>query len=118
LSILCIGTAQGADVELRLSPSVCALSDDQPNCRETLELSWESDSPEVLCLFLKQQEQPLECWQTRQTGDFQYRAETDQNLVFQLRRRPGNELVASAVFEVIREHTEYRSRRRKPWNFF
>lgn len=118
LLMLCIGTVRAAEVDLRLRPSVCALSDDQQLCQDTVEVSWQSDTPQVLCLFLEQQDQPLECWQTRQQGEFRYRANTDQNLVFQLRRRQGNELLASAVFEVLREHTEYRSRRRKPWNFF
>lgn len=103
---------------MRLQPSVCALVEDQALCRETIDIHWRTEDPLALCLFIDRQHQPLECWQGTQKGEFEYQAETDEQLVFQLRDRRRNDLLASEIFEVIREQSEYRSRRRKPWNFF
>lgn len=117
-SLMGTSTASGAGAELRLQPSVCALAEDQTLCRETIDIRWRTDDPLALCLFIDRQDQPLECWQGTQKGEFEYQAETDKTLTFHLRERRRDDLLASGIFEVIREQTEYRSRRRKPWNFF
>lgn len=108
----------GAEADLHLQPSVCALAENQTLCQQMVDIQWRTDNPLALCLFVERQGQPLECWQAQERGEFRYRVNTDESLVFQLRSRPDEELLASEIFEVIREYTEYRSRRRKPWNFF
>ncbi len=115
---LLVAGASAADTELDLKPSICALAEDQDQCEEQVDIRWHSDYPNALCLFVDQNEQPLACWQEEDRGEFYYDARTDESLTFQLRAEEDDRLLASKLFEVIREYTEFRSRRRKPWNFF
>jgi hypothetical protein len=71
-----------------------------------------------LCLFVNTEVPPLACWHQEYSGAYEYQAYTQDSLVFQLRQQSDNQLLASEIFDVIREQTEYRQRRRKPWNFF
>lgn len=110
--------ASTAETELDLKPSICALAENQALCEERVDIRWHSDYPHALCLFVDQNAQPLACWQEEDRGEYHYEARTDESLTFQLRAEQGDRLLASKLFEVIREYTEFRSRRRKPWNFF
>ncbi|WP_169449458.1 DUF3019 domain-containing protein [Marinimicrobium agarilyticum] len=102
-----------------LTPSVCALAADQSRCEERVTIEWQAaGQTQALCLFVDRENEPLACWEKDRQGQYRYRAETDESLTFQLRRTLDGELLASELFEVIREYTEFRSRRRKPWNFF
>jgi len=71
-----------------------------------------------LCLFVDSEAAPLACWREQNSGVYRYQAHTQHSLVFQLRQEADHQLLASEMFAVIREQTEYRQRRRKPWNFF
>lgn len=71
-----------------------------------------------LCLFVENETAPLTCWREQNSGVYHFQARTQHSLVFQLRQQSDNQLLASEMFAVIREQTEYRQRRRKPWNFF
>lgn len=118
LASWCVAGASAADSALELKPSICALAENQVLCEERVDIRWHSDYPDALCLFVDQSEQPLACWQDKDQGEFHYEARTEQSLTFQLRAERDDQLLASRLFEVIREYTEFRSRRRKPWNFF
>ncbi len=115
--MLVAGTS-AADTELDLKPSICALTENQTQCEERVDIRWHSDHPSALCLFVDQSEQPLACWREQGQGAYHYDARTEESLTFQLRTEQEDRLLASELFEVIREYTEFRSRRRKPWNFF
>lgn len=106
------------DALISLRPQVCALTESEEVCRELIDIHWRSGEPMRLCLFVDTEVQPLACWREKNTGTYEYQAHTQDSLVFQLRRQPSDQLLASEVFDVIREQAEYRYRRRKPWNFF
>lgn len=103
---------------MSLVPKVCVLAHDEPLCRERVNIEWFNDQPLTLCLFIEDAPDPLQCWQERPGGDHQYQAETAESILFQLRQQHSGLLLASEVFAVIREHTEYRYKRRNPWSFF
>ena len=117
-SLAVAATGHAADTELDLTPSVCALSTDQSRCEERVSIEWQAGQTQTLCLFVDRENEPLACWEQDDQGQYRYDADTDESLTFQLRRTLDGELLASELFEVIREYTEFRSRRRKPWNFF
>ncbi|MDQ2075733.1 DUF3019 domain-containing protein [Marinimicrobium sp. ABcell2] len=103
---------------LAVKPQVCALAENETLCREQINIHWQSGQPMHLCLFVDTEIPPLACWREKDSGVYQYQADTRDSLVFQLRQESNNQLLASEIFDVIREQTEYRQRRRKPWNFF
>ncbi|MGD8174733.1 DUF3019 domain-containing protein [Marinimicrobium sp. ARAG 43.8] len=103
---------------MTLTPTVCALSEDQSHCEEQIDINWRADTSRALCLFVEAETRPLACWQNADSGHYRYRAVTADSLIFQLRGEHSDELLASEFFKVIREYTDFRSRRRKPWNFF
>lgn len=115
---LLAATAGASEPELELQPSVCALSDDQPLCRQLVRIRWHADDPLALCLFVDRMNDPLNCWQDRLQGQHLYPVRSDRSLTFMLRRRDDDRLLTSERFEIVREVTEYRSRRRRPWHFF
>lgn len=113
-----LAASSAADTELALKPSICALAEEQRLCEERVDIRWHSDRPDTLCLFIDQSDAPLTCWRDARAGEFHYDVQTERSLSFQLRTQRDDRLLAHELFEVIREHTEFRSRRRKPWNFF
>lgn len=106
------------EAQLALTPQVCALSENEALCQELIDIQWRSGEPMRLCLFVDTEVQPLACWREQRTGVYEYQAQTEDSLVFELRVQPDDQVLASEIFDVIREQTEYRYRRRKPWNFF
>lgn len=104
--------------QLALTPRVCALSENEALCQELIDIQWRSGEPMRLCLFVDTEVQPLACWREQRAGVYEYQAQTQDRLVFELRVQPDDQVLASETFDVIREQTEYRYRRRKPWNFF
>lgn len=114
----CALPALADQAQLALKPQVCALSKDEELCREQIDIEWRSGERLQVCLFLNGESAPLACWRERRQGDYEYQAQTKESLTFELRRQPGDQLLAREILTVIREHTDYRYRRRKPWSFF
>ena len=110
--------ARGETPVLEIKPQVCALAKHESVCKEPLRIQWRAGKPMHLCLFVDSEAAPLVCWQERTSGVYHYQAHTPHSLMFQLRQESDNQLLTSEMFSVIREQTEYRQRRRKPWNFF
>lgn len=103
---------------LAIKPQICALAEQEAVCQQQLQIQWQADKPMHLCLFVDGQKEPLACWQGQSSGVYRYQARTAHSLEFQLRLEANHQLLTSELFAVIREQTEYRQRRRKPWNFF
>lgn len=110
--------AWAEEAKLALKPQICALSENEPLCRELIDIRWRAGEPKQLCLFVDAEKQPLACWREQASGDYEYRANTENSLVFELRLQPSDRILTREIFNVIREEAEYRYRRRKPWNFF
>ncbi len=104
--------------QLALKPQVCALAENEELCREQIDIEWRTGERIQVCLFIDGEQMPLACWRERLRGDYEYQAQTKENLIFELRQQPSNQLLAREILSVIREHTDYRYRRRKPWSFF
>lgn len=111
-------SARADQAQLELKPQVCALSESEELCREQIDIEWRSGESLQVCLFIDGEQTPLACWYERRRGDYEYQAQTKESLTFELRQQPGDQLLAREILSVIREHTDYRYRRRKPWSFF
>ncbi len=105
-------------IELWIKPSLCIISKEDELCMDQITINWQANHLQSLCLFQSGTEQPLFCWNDEDNGLFLQEVNTKTNLTFQLRQQGDNSLLASQVFQVLKEYIEYRRRRRNPWNFF
>lgn len=111
-------SALADQAQLALKPRVCALAENEELCREQIDIEWRAGERLQVCLFIDGEPTPLACWREHLRGDYEYQAQTKDNLTFELRLQPSDQLLAREILSVIREHAEYRYRRRKPWSFF
>jgi hypothetical protein len=105
-------------IELNLKPKVCVLSSEETSCYDELNIAWQSEQALNLCLYQKNQEQPLACWQNATYGSHSMALNTGVSLNFLLREIEKNQLLASETFEVIHDAKEFRRARRNAWAFF
>ena len=110
--------AEIPSIELNLKPKVCVLSSEETSCYDELHIAWQSEQAISLCLFQKDQEQPLACWQNATYGSHSMALNTGTSLNFLLREIEKNQLLASQTFEVIHDAKQYRRARRNAWAFF
>ena len=109
---------QPADIHLELSPRVCTLSPTDERCNTRVQASWKADRNESLCLVIVDRPDVKHCWEHYSAGTYSLQLVFAEDLVFQLRDRDLQQILASDVLRVIREAIRYRHRRREPWNIF
>ena len=105
-------------IELNLKPKVCVLSSNETSCYDEINIAWQSQQALSLCLYQKDQNTPLACWQNANFGSHSMALNTGTSLSFLLREVEKNQLLASETFEVIHDHKKYRRARRNAWAFF
>ena len=106
------------EVTFDLKPRVCVLSSDEDTCYDQINVSWAADRPMSLCLFDKDLDKPIICWDNKHSGEYTMNIETSDSLSFTLKEVQSNQLLASKTFEVIHDHKQYRRARRNAWAFF
>lgn len=105
-------------IELTLKPKVCVLSSNEETCYDEINIAWQSQEALSICLYQKEQTNPIACWQNANYGSHTMALNTGTSLAFLLREMEKNQLLASETFEVIHDHTQYRRARRNAWAFF
>lgn len=105
-------------IEFTLKPKVCVLSRQEETCYDEIDITWQSGTALNICLYQKEQKNPIACWQNAHYGSHNMALNTAKSLAFLLREMDNNQLLASKTFEVIHDHTQYRRARRNAWAFF
>lgn len=105
-------------VAMSIKPRLCVLSDEADECHDRLRIRWQGSQPQSLCLYQQLQPQPLRCWQSATSGQFELDWRTRDTSSFQLRDSNNLQLLGHVEFEVVREQTQYKRARRNPWSFF
>lgn len=105
-------------VRFVVRPKLCVLSKGEEECRDTLELSWQSNRETSVCLFRSDKVLPLRCWENESKGVHLVAISTDQNIEFQLREINDRSLLVAERFEVRHDQPELRRRKRNPWSIF
>lgn len=109
--------AEGSDVSLSVEPNLCVLSAEETECRDRVAVHWKAPRERSLCLYRQGQAEPLTCWRDSRAGRYVSQLTAGGNTRFQLRPDAGGPVIASRVFEVVRDAPRYRRRRRNPWSF-
>ena len=102
---------------LKITPSVCMVNESDDTCQIELELNWQIETQQDVCLLLKSS--PLKCWQQAKTGSFVYKADVQfQNVYSLVNRKTGEVIIASTVKIQSSNAKAQRRRLRSPWSFF
>ena len=119
LALLYLPAWAQAPPSLTARPGLCILPNpDADQCVMTVQLDWNSSSPESLCLYSSQQNPALRCWDGVNTGSLSTRVVASDNVRFWL-QRPGEEVrmaeVTVQIVSIARRSPE-RRRRRHIWS--
>lgn len=108
--------AKPTSVTLNVTPKVCVVEREQPNCEINLDFLWLSPSIEPLCLF--ENDKKIQCWQQREI-EFRYKARIQVDTVYWVAHGDkGDTLLQSKVQVQTSEIKPTRRRLRSPWSFF
>jgi hypothetical protein len=106
------------NVQLKLTPRVCAIGATEKNCEAKVLAEWQAPHNESLCLYIADRPQVKRCWEDYAQGSYRIELTFDRDVVFELRDARDNDLLAAETLKLIRQALEYRRRRRAPWNVF
>ncbi|MFL0810930.1 MAG: DUF3019 domain-containing protein [Agarilytica sp.] len=105
-------------IQFSIKPSICVLSGGEKVCEDDLALKWESSGPRSLCLFRHDTTIPLRCWEEENQGEHLLSISASRNVDFQLRETKDKKVLVTEAFEVVKDNTQFRRRRRNAWSFF
>lgn len=105
-------------IQFSIKPNICVLSGGERECEDELELKWVSPEPRSLCLFRHDKHLPLRCWEDENMGMHKLSIAASRNVDFQLREAEDKKLLVSEAFEVVKDNSQFRRRRRNAWSFF
>ena len=105
-------------IEFSIKPRLCVLSAEGEICQDQLEVKWSSPEVRSLCLYQKDKDMPLRCWENVTRGEYAFELSASSTTAFQLRDAGTQEALSKQEFRVVYEDKKYRSQRRNPWSFF
>ncbi|MDX3774165.1 DUF3019 domain-containing protein [Chromatiaceae bacterium AAb-1] len=97
-----------------VSPVICVTQQAEQSCQTELNVSWQSQQPRDLCLYLA--EHQLWCWQQATTGNWQQQTDW-QSASLSLRDARQQVLVATELHILSRQPVR-RRRIAAPWSIF
>jgi len=106
------------DIRLELSPRICTLGVHDRQCEARVHASWHAPHEESLCLVIVGRPEIKQCWEKCSDGVTTIELVFADDLVFQLKDRDLQQVLASEALRVIREAIQFRHKRRQPWNVF
>jgi hypothetical protein len=105
-------------IEFSIKPRLCVLTAEEEICQDQLEVKWSSPDARSLCLYQKDKEQPMRCWENTTHGEYAFELSASTTTAFQLRDASTHQALSKQEFRVVYEDKKYRAPRRNPWSFF
>lgn len=105
-------------IEFSIKPRLCVLTAEEEICQNQLEVKWVSPEARSLCLYQKDKEMPLRCWENETQGNYEFELSASATTGFQLRDTSTQQALSKQEFRVVYEDKKYRTQRRNPWSFF
>ena len=109
--------AAQASVFLDLSPSQCVAVRQGNNCFADVEVEWQSQQSDNLCLYSSQQSVPIKCWSNSTKGVWVAEVQTKTDLTFFLKRKNDEKILARQVLEIAWVYKK-NVRRTSSWRMF
>jgi hypothetical protein len=108
----------GKDIDLVLKPNLCVISLGEKTCQSDVSIEWAASTKHSTCLHITDHQEALFCWTNKSKGDFIHSLVIKKSHIFELRNQLNDQKLASAIYKVVYEKTQYRRKRRRAWNLF
>jgi hypothetical protein len=113
------GVAGEQPVSLIIKPHICVAPRGESSCISRIDVSWYSEQPLDLCLYVNEQDQSLLCWQQQRSGTYSHQVTLLSDLEYWLAKVPDNHLLARTLvkFAALQPHRKHNRRRNLlPWS--
>ena len=107
-----------APVGLFLSPHLCLLSKSESQCNIKIEARWKTKEMGDFCLVIAEQIKPLACWRETQFSRHTFSLNiTKSTTIYLIEEKSKTELFEHPV-RIQKQVSQYRKKRRNPWQFY
>jgi hypothetical protein len=103
---------------LELKPQECVSLYKGQTCHLRLEFTFMASKADNYCLYIKDEGEPLTCWEMRKQGTFSKDFNTDKEVVFELRRIDEVDAVLSSVNLFLSWVYQVPDKKRAAWRLF
>ncbi|WDE05987.1 DUF3019 domain-containing protein [Thalassomonas viridans] len=108
--------ATGTQPVLSVQPATCVALHQGRTCFAQLSLNWQTSGAGDFCIYLKDDKQPVRCWQNSQGNLLSFEFESNKKVVFQLIEQGKQHVVAETSVDVSWVHKAAPRKRR--WRLF
>lgn len=103
---------------LFVQPESCVLGKREILCEQRVRVSWKTPNQQAVCLYIKDREDPLDCWKNLTENVSVFTIKTEGKLVFELRKQQSGGTIYTANYKIYKQVARYRKKRRNPWSFY
>jgi len=112
-----VASAADSGYALQVRPRVCVTLASDSLCAMELEVSWSAPVLADVCLKIREEDAPLQCWQQRRSGGFAVALARDSNAMLQLLDAALETVLNEVEIAVVsRDLRDSRRRRRHAWS--
>jgi hypothetical protein len=104
------------DIQLRALPEQCVTLRQGRDCFAEVNIHWESQHKQTLCLYQEGLDKHLKCWQNNESAHIAIDFVSNKSINYQLRNLNDNKLVAETQVTVSWLHKS--SNRKRRWRLF
>ena len=109
--------AEPTNALLTIKPQKCVALRQGSVCYQDLKINWHASASDNYCLFIKDNNKPLQCWHDAITGKTRIEFESNKSLTYIIKKQNEKEALSNATVEV---KWVYRKKRElsKGWRMF
>ena len=117
LTLTGITTANAEQVNITLKPNQCVSVHQGEQCFVDIELDWQAAHMNDYCLYVSDQDSPLQCWSNAQSGHFAREISTNKNLTFSIKVKNTSNISAQQTLKMAWVYKKT-IRSRMTWRLF
>ncbi|QBG37037.1 DUF3019 domain-containing protein [Litorilituus sediminis] len=97
-------------------PAQCVTLRQGRDCFASIQLTWQSENSQSICLYQQGKEQALKCWQGLTRAQYALEFESNESVIYQLRTPTNSQVIAETDITVSWLHK--RTSRKRRWRLF
>lgn len=107
---------QNSKINFAAQPAQCVTLRQGRDCFATIQLTWQSENSQSICLYQQGKEQALKCWQGLTRAQYALEFESNESVIYQLRAPKNSQVIAETDITVSWLHK--RTSRKRRWRLF
>ena len=107
---------QARKITFGAQPAQCVTLRQGRDCFATIQLTWQSESNQNICLYQQGNAQAIKCWQGLKTAQYALEFESNESVIYQLRTPKSSQVIAETDITVSWLHK--RTSRKRRWRLF